>query len=40
MLTEKLQLITNSFISVFHPFANICLYVVKFETIWFVGIQI
>jgi hypothetical protein len=30
----------NSSISVVHPFANICLYSVKFETIQFIGIQI
>jgi hypothetical protein len=37
---KKLQKITISLISVFHPFANIHLYFVDFETIWFIGIQI
>ncbi len=32
MLTEKLMDAKNSLISVFHPFANICLHSMKFET--------
>ncbi len=40
MLIEKLQEITNSLISVVHPFANISLYLVKFENIQFIGIHI
>jgi hypothetical protein len=28
--------IMNSSISVFHPFANSCLYLIKFENIWFI----
>ncbi len=40
IIYEKLQDILNSLISVFHPFANICLYSIKFETIRFIGIQI
>ena len=32
--------ITNGLITVFHPFANICLYSVKFETIWLISIWI
>ncbi len=32
--------IVNSSISIFHPFANICLYLVKLKTIQFIGIRI
>ncbi len=40
ILTEKLHEITNSFILVFHPFANICLDLVKYKTNRFISIQI
>ncbi len=33
---DKLQKITNSLISVFHPVMSICLYSVKFESIQFI----
>jgi hypothetical protein len=39
MLTKKLREIMNSSISGFHPFANICLYSIKFDTIQYIGIQ-
>ncbi len=38
-VTEKLWEIMNTSFSVFHHFTNIHLYSVKFETIWFIGIQ-
>jgi hypothetical protein len=31
MLTEKLQEIMNSLITIFNPFVNICLYLVNFK---------
>jgi hypothetical protein len=37
---NKLYEIINISISVFHPFANICLYLVKFKSIQFIGIYI
>jgi hypothetical protein len=37
---NELWEIMNILISVFHPFASICLYSVKFETIQFISIQI
>jgi hypothetical protein len=43
MLTEKLHEIMRNhkcLISIFDHFANICLYLVKFDHIWFIGIQI
>jgi hypothetical protein len=39
-LTNKLREIMNSLISVFHPLANICLYLIEYKTIWFVSIWI
>ncbi len=36
----RLREIKNSLISVYHPFANICLYLVNFANICFVSIQI
>ncbi len=40
MLTKKLWENTNCLISVFHPFANICLYLVRLKNVWFIGAQI